>query len=109
MIIPIRNLLFAAASALTLGMGAAQATGTETPVSVVTTSGQIVCNASASFAAIPGQPNMFVGRVLAIGSQTFCGAGNFTTQPALGIFQMNWANSQMVFQSYLIPGQSTIN
>ena len=108
MIIPIRNLLFAVASALTLGMGAAQATGTETPVSVVTTSGQIVCNASASFAAIPGQPNMFVGRVLAIGSQTFCGAGNFTTQSTLGVFQMNWATNQMVFQNYLFVTPITI-
>jgi hypothetical protein len=104
-----RNLLFSTASALALGMGAAQAAVTETPVSVVTTSGQIVCNASASFAAIPGQPNMFVGRVLAIGSQTFCGAGNFTTQPALGIFQMNWATNQMVFHNYLFFPPTTIN
>jgi hypothetical protein len=90
-------------------MGAAQATVAETPISVVTTSGQIVCNASASFAAIPGQPNMFVGRVLAIGSQSFCGAGNFTTQPTLGIFQMNWATNQMVFQNYLFVTPITIN
>jgi len=109
MIILSRNLLIVTVSALALSTGVAQATVTETPVSVVTTGGLTVCNASASFVAVPGQPNMFVGRVLAIGSQTFCGAGNFTTQPALGIFQMNWATNQMVFQSYLIPGQSTIN
>ena len=109
MIIPARNLLFATVSALVLGVGAAQATVTETPVSVITPTGQIVCNASASFAAIPGQPNMFVGRVLAIGSQTYCGAGNFTTQPALGIFQMNWTANQMVFQNYLFVTPITVN
>jgi hypothetical protein len=109
MIIPVRNLLFATASALALGVGAAQATVPETPVSVVTISGQVVCNASASFAAIPGQPNMFVGRVLAIGSQRFCSAGKFTTQPALGIFQMDWTTNQMVFQNYLLVTPITIS
>ena len=83
MIIPTRNLLSATASTLALGIGARRGTVTETPVSLVTTSGQIVCNASAWFAAIPDQPNMFVGRVLAIGSQTFCAAGNLAAQPAL--------------------------
>jgi hypothetical protein len=109
MIIAMRNFLFAGASALALGIGAAQAAVTETPVSVVTTDGQIVCNASASFSAIPGQPGTFIGRVLAIGSQTFCGASNFTTQSALGIFQMDWATNQMVFQNYLFVTPITIN
>jgi hypothetical protein len=80
---PTRNLLSATASTLAFGIGAGRATVTETPVSLVTTNGQIVWNASAWFAAIPGQPNMFVGRVLAIGSQTFCAAGNLTAEPAL--------------------------
>jgi hypothetical protein len=109
MLKPIKNLLVATAWVLALGLGAGQAQVTETPVSVVTTSGQIVCNASASFAAIPGQPDMFVGRVIAIGSQAFCNAGNFTTQPALGIFQMNWAANQMVFRNYLFGTPITIN
>jgi hypothetical protein len=107
--ISLKNLLVATTSVLALGIGAGQAQVTETPVSVLTGSGQIVCNASASFAAIPGQPNMFVGRVLAIRSQSFCGAGNFTTQPTLGIFQMNWAANQMVFQNYLFVTPTTIN
>jgi hypothetical protein len=109
MLKPIKNLLVATAWVLPLGLAAGQATVTETPVSVVTTSGQIVCNASASFAAIPGQPNMFIGRVLAIGSQSFCAAGNFTTQPALGIFQMNWPSNEMVFQNDLFGTPITIN
>jgi hypothetical protein len=107
--ISLKNLLVATTSVLALGIGAGQAQVTETPVSVVTGSGQIVCNASASFAAIPGQPNMFVGRILAIGSQSFCAAGNFTTQPALGIFQMNWVTNQMALQNYLFVTPITIN
>jgi hypothetical protein len=83
MIIPTRNLLSATASTLAVGIGAGRGTVTETPVSLVTTSGQIVCNPIAWFAAIPGQPNMLVGRVPAIGSQTFCAAGNLTAKPAL--------------------------
>ena len=83
MIIPTRNLLSAAASTLALGIGEGRSVVTETPVSLVSTSGQIVCYASAWFAAIPRQPNIFVGRVPAIGSQPFCAAGNLTAQPAL--------------------------
>jgi hypothetical protein len=83
MIIPTRNLLSATASTQALGIGAGQATVTEIPVSLVTTSGQIVCNPIAWFATIPGQPNMIVGRVPAIASQTFCAAGNLTAEPAL--------------------------
>jgi hypothetical protein len=107
--ISLKNLLVATTSVLAFGIGAGQAQVTETPVSVLTGSGQIICNASASFAAITGQPNVFVGRVLGIGSQSFCRAGNFTTQPALGIFQMNWATNQMEFQNYLFVTPITIN
>ena len=103
-----QKIFLAAAASLAL---AASAAAQETPIPTLDQSGNYVCNEAGSFVQVPGQPDMFVGRVMAIGTQAYCNAGNFTTSPTVGLFQLFWygGNASLVLKRFILTMPTTIN
>ena len=90
---------------------AASAEAQETPIPTFDQSGNYVCNEAGSFVQVPGQPDMFVGRVMAVGTQAYCNKGVFTTSPTVGLFQLFWygGKASLVLQRLILAMPQTIN
>jgi hypothetical protein len=66
-----------------------------------TLDGQFPCNASAAFAQIPGQTDMFVGRGVGIGSLEYCHCPTRRDTSFLALYQMDWNSLKMTLTKFL--------